>query len=58
MNKTILALLARHALNAAGAVLVSKGVLAASMIEPITGAVLLIGSVVWSVVQKKKSGAL
>lgn len=58
MNKTILALLARHAINAAGAILVSKGLLAASLVEPVSGAVLLIGSVVWSVVQKKRSGAL
>lgn len=56
--KTILGILARHALNAAGAILVSKGIIAASMVEPVTGAALVLGSVIWSVVQKHRSGAL
>ena len=58
MNKAIVGLLVRHGLNAVGAVLVSKGLLTASMVEPFTGALLLVGSVVWSIVQKKKSGTL
>lgn len=58
MNKAILGLLARHALSAIGAVLVSKGLVAATMVEPVSGAVLLLASVVWSAYQKHKSGAL
>lgn len=58
MTQTLLGLLARHALNALGAVLLSKGIIGATMVEPVTGSLFILGSVVWSVIQKHKSGVL
>lgn len=46
--------IARHALSAVGAWLVSRGILDESAIEPVIGAVLTIGAVVWSVIQKQR----
>lgn len=58
MMNTILGILIRHGLSAAGAILVSKGLIATSMIEPVSGAVLLLGSVALSMWQKHKTGTL
>lgn len=46
---------ARHILGAAGGALVAKGWIAASMVEPLTGAVMLIGTVIWSILQKRRA---
>lgn len=56
--KPLIALLVRHFLTAVGGSLVTKGIIAASMVEPLTGAVLLIGGVVASYAQKKRTGVL
>lgn len=56
--KAIAGLIARHVLTAAGGALVAKGVLAAAQVEPIVGAVLLLGGVIWSAIQKARSGQL
>lgn len=47
--------LLRHLLTAAGGILASKGVIGASDVEIISGALIAIGGVVWSLVAKKKS---
>ena len=49
---TILALI-RQVLTVVGTALVAKGYIQASDVEPVIGAVLTIGSVVWSVADKK-----
>ena len=43
----------RQILTVAGTALVAKGIVQASDIEPIIGALLTIGSVMWSVADKK-----
>jgi hypothetical protein len=53
--KAIGGLLARHALTVAGGGLVAKGVISASMLEPTVGAVLTLGGVLWSYIQKKRA---
>lgn len=55
MDQAVIGAIARHLLNAAGAALVTKGYLAASMVEPVSGSLLLLGSVVWSIIQKKRA---
>ena len=52
LKPAILALL-RHILTIAGTALVAKGYVQASYIEPIIGALLTIGSIVWSVADKR-----
>lgn len=52
MKPAILALV-RQVLTVAGTVLVAKGYIQASDIEPVIGALLTIGSVVWSVADKR-----
>ena len=52
MKPAILALI-RQILTAAGTALVAKGYVQASDIEPFTGALLTIGSVIWSVADKR-----
>ena len=52
LKPAILALL-RHILTIAGTALVAKGYVQASDIEPIIGALLTIGSIVWSVADKR-----
>ena len=47
----------RHVLTAAGGILASKGLIGSSDVEILTGAVLAIGGVIWSVVAKKKAAA-
>ncbi len=54
-SKLMAGVIARHALSAVGAWLVSRGLLDESAIEPVIGAVLTIGAVVWSVVQKQRA---
>lgn len=51
----ILAGLIRHGLTTVGGALVAKGVLSATMLEPLIGAILTIAGVIWSIVQKKQS---
>lgn len=53
--KTLCGLIARHALTAVGGSLVAKGVISASMVEPTIGAIITIGGVIWSYLQKKKA---
>ena len=52
LKPAILALL-RHILTIAGTALAAKGYAQASDIEPIIGALLTIGSIVWSVADKR-----
>ena len=52
LNPAILALI-RQILTVAGTLLVAKGYVQASDIELVTGALLTIGSVVWSVADKR-----
>lgn len=52
LKPAILALL-RQILTVAGTALVAKGYVEASQVEPVIGALMTIGSVVWSVVDKR-----
>ena len=52
LKPAILALI-RQVLTVAGTALVAKGLLQASDVEPLIGALLTIGSVVWSVADKR-----
>lgn len=52
LKPAILALI-RQVLTVAGTALVAKGYVEASQVEPLIGAMLTIGSVVWSVVDKR-----
>lgn len=52
LKPAILALL-RQILTVAGTTLVAKGYAQASDVEPVIGALMTIGSVVWSVVDKR-----
>lgn len=45
----------RHVLTAAGGILASKGFIGSSDVEILTGAVIAIGGVIWSVVAKRKA---
>lgn len=51
MMKSFAASMVRHALTAGGTLLAAKGLMATSMIEPVTGAIMLLGGVVWSAVK-------
>lgn len=53
LKPAILAIL-RQVLTVAGTALVAKGFVQASEVEPMIGALLTIGSVVWSVVDKRR----
>jgi hypothetical protein len=53
LQPAILAIV-RQVLTVVGTALVAKGYMEASDLEPIIGAVLTLGSVVWSVVDKRK----
>ena len=53
MLKPAFLALIRQILTVAGTALVAKGYVQASDIEPIIGALLTIGSVVWSVADKR-----
>jgi hypothetical protein len=46
--------LLRHVLTAAGGILASKGFIGSSDVEILTGAVIAIVGVIWSVVAKRK----
>jgi hypothetical protein len=52
LKPAILALI-RQILTVAGTALVAKGFVQASEVEPLVGAVLTIGSVIWSVADKR-----
>jgi hypothetical protein len=52
LKPAILALI-RQVLTVAGTALVAKGYVEATQVEPLIGAVLTIGSVVWSVADKR-----
>ena len=52
MKPAILALI-RQVLTVAGTALVAKGYAQASDVEPVIGALLTIGSVIWSVADKR-----
>jgi len=53
MLKPAILALVRHILTIAGTALVAKGYVHASDIEPSIGALLTIGSVMWSVADKR-----
>ena len=52
MLKPAILALVRQILTVAGTALVAKGLVEASDLEPVIGALLTIGSVVWSVADK------
>ena len=52
LKSEVLALL-RQILTVAGTALVAKGLVQASDLEPVIGAMLTIGSVIWSVADKR-----
>ena len=52
LKPAILALI-RQVLTVAGTALVAKGLVQASDVEPVIGALLTIGSVIWSVADKR-----
>ena len=52
LKPAILALI-RQVLTVAGTALVAKGYVQASEVEPLIGAMLTIGSVVWSIADKR-----
>ena len=52
LKPAILALI-RQILTVGGTALVAKGYVEASQVEPVIGALMTIGSVVWSVVDKR-----
>ena len=52
LKRAILALI-RQVLTIAGTALVAKGFVQASDVEPVIGALLTLGSVIWSVVDKR-----
>ena len=53
MLKPAILALVRHILTIAGTALVAKGYVQASDIEPVIGALLTIGSIAWSVADKR-----
>jgi len=53
MLKPAILALVRQVLTVAGTALVAKGYVEASDVEPVIGAILTIGSVVWSVADKR-----
>jgi hypothetical protein len=53
MLKPAILALVRQILTVAGTVLVARGFVQASDVEPVIGALLTIGSVVWSVADKR-----
>lgn len=53
MLKPAILALVRQVLTVAGTALVAKGLIQASDAEPLIGALLTIGSVVWSVTDKR-----
>ena len=55
LKPAILALI-RQILTVAGTALVAKGLVQASDVEPVIGALLTIGSAVWSVADKRVRG--
>ena len=53
MLKPAILALVRHILTIAGTATVAKGYVEASDIEPVIGALMTIGSVIWSVADKR-----
>ena len=52
--QTGLGLVARHVLTTLGGMAVAKGWIDSSQIEPVAGAFMVIGGVLWSILQKQK----
>jgi hypothetical protein len=57
MDWAVIGAFLRHALTAVGAWAVSKGWVDGAMMEQLVGAVLVFGSFIWSLVQKKSAQA-
>jgi hypothetical protein len=53
MLKPAIMALVRQILTVAGTALVAKGYVEASDVEPVVGALLTVGSVIWSVADKR-----
>lgn len=53
MLKPAILALVRQILTVAGTALVAKGYIEASQVEPVIGAILTIGSTIWSVADKR-----
>lgn len=53
MLKPAILALVRQVLTVAGTALVAKGYIEASDVEPVIGALLTLGSVIWSVADKR-----
>ena len=54
MEKGVVAGIIRAILASVAGALAAKGVIEASMVEPIVGAILLLGTTAWSVISKKR----
>jgi hypothetical protein len=54
-TSAIAGLIIRHALTTAGGGLVAKGIISASMLEPTVGAVMTLGGLFLSYLQKRKA---
>lgn len=57
MNSIVIGLIARHLLGFVGAYLAARGVGVAD-VQTISGALMALGSVAWSYIQKHNSGLL
>lgn len=55
MSKEVVFGIVRHALTFAGGILASKGIIDAGMVETAIGAIITLGGIAWSVVEKKKA---
>ena len=53
--QTGLGLIARHVLTTLGGMAVAKGWIDSSQLEPVAGALLVLGGVAWSILQKQKA---
>jgi len=54
-SSVVIGAFARHILTTIGGMLVSRGLIESSAAEPLAGAVIIIGGVIWSIIQKKRA---
>ena len=55
MDSAVIGSFARHLLTTLGGALVTRGWLDSSQVEPLAGAILIVGGVIWSVAQKLRA---
>ena len=54
-KSAVIGAFARHLLTTAGGYLVSRGLIDASQVEPLAGSLLIVGGIVWSILQKRSA---